>query len=313
MYFPYLRGKQFELIALRELAENNLIGDNILPIIEPVKLSSTLTKTIEQYAQNERFVAVITNPQVGNFLNEIENVNNDKSAEKFFELSKNKRVLSSHLTNENTVLELKKLFEQGLQKEDIILIHDNRDYLETYPQMFGDSQARYNLIPDESVYRRTVRQNRILFNDKFAKKMRNTDYINEEDEFYSDDHLFYEADGYKGFSDYSIVGSDYSESGFAPYAVAMHIVYFDQKNNLRIRHFVSDSNKDTKDPAGKFGEALLKLVQWNKVVNLNTYGIKQLVTHYENGTYPGLGTVKKLSVMHHLELMSNFLDGVYKA
>lgn len=27
MYFPYLRGRQFELIALRELIEKNLIGN----------------------------------------------------------------------------------------------------------------------------------------------------------------------------------------------------------------------------------------------------------------------------------------------
>ena len=43
MYFPYLRGKQFELIALREtteiLAEHSL---KISPLIEPVKNSSTL-------------------------------------------------------------------------------------------------------------------------------------------------------------------------------------------------------------------------------------------------------------------------------
>jgi hypothetical protein len=79
---------------------------------------------------------------------------------------------------------------------------------------------------------------------------------------------------------------------------------------LRIRHFVSDSNKDTKDPAGKFGEALAKLVDWNRIHNLRTYGILQFVDHYERGTYPGLGTVKKLSIMHHIELMSNFLDEV---
>lgn len=36
MYFPYLRGRQFELIALRELIENNLIGNHIYPVIEPV-------------------------------------------------------------------------------------------------------------------------------------------------------------------------------------------------------------------------------------------------------------------------------------
>ncbi|AET59455.1 hypothetical protein HPL003_13520 [Paenibacillus terrae HPL-003] len=311
MYFPYLRGKQFELIAIRELVEYKLIGKNILPIIEPVKLSSTLTKTLELFSQEARFIAPILNPQVGNFLNEIKNSDSDKNAEKFVDLLENQYVLGTHITNENTVHELKSLFEQGIEKDNIILIHKNRDYLAQYSETFADKETRYNLIPDESVFRRTIRHNRVLFNDKFAKKTRNSDYINAIDEFFSDDHLYFADDGYKGFSDYSVIGSDYIESGFAPYAVAMHIVYFDEKNNLRIRHFVSDSNDDIKDPAGKFGEALTKLVKWNKEKNLDTYGIRKLMEHYENGTYPGLGTVKKLSVMHHIELMSDFLNEVY--
>ena len=38
MYFPYLRGRQFELIALRELVEKDVLSGRIMPIIEPVKL-----------------------------------------------------------------------------------------------------------------------------------------------------------------------------------------------------------------------------------------------------------------------------------
>jgi hypothetical protein len=185
MYFPYLRAKQFELIALRELVERQLVGNRILPIIEPVKLSSTLTKTIEQYSIEGRAIGVILNPKVGNFVSEISNVNNDKSVERFIDLIKGPNILSSHITNDNSMLELRELFEQGLDKRNIILIHKNRGYLEKYTTEFESSGARYNLIPDESVFRRIVRDNRVLFNDKFAKKSRNTDYTIEEDEFFS--------------------------------------------------------------------------------------------------------------------------------
>lgn len=51
MYFPYLRGRQFELIALRDLVDKGVLSDKIIPIIEPVKLSSTLIKTIESYGK----------------------------------------------------------------------------------------------------------------------------------------------------------------------------------------------------------------------------------------------------------------------
>ncbi|WP_153052429.1 sce7725 family protein, partial [Streptococcus suis] len=46
MYFPYLRGRQYELIALRELLENDTLSKRVVPIIEPVKLSSTLINTL---------------------------------------------------------------------------------------------------------------------------------------------------------------------------------------------------------------------------------------------------------------------------
>ena len=47
----------------------------------------------------------------------------------------------------------------------------------------------------------------------------------------------------KVFQTYSIVGKEYSDSGFAPYAVAIHIVYpaSISDETLRIHHFVSDS------------------------------------------------------------------------
>ena len=68
MYFPYVRGKQYELLALRELIKNDKIGNSIIPIIEPIKPSSTLITTLESFIEKERFVIVISNPIVGNFI-----------------------------------------------------------------------------------------------------------------------------------------------------------------------------------------------------------------------------------------------------
>ncbi|WP_434509785.1 hypothetical protein [Desulfitobacterium sp. AusDCA] len=49
MYFPYLRGGQFELIAIRELIEQSLIGESIIPVIEPVKLIEPIEKESQNY------------------------------------------------------------------------------------------------------------------------------------------------------------------------------------------------------------------------------------------------------------------------
>ena len=148
----------------------------------------------------------------------------------------------------------------------------------------------------------------MLLENRFNKRDRNYDYIEVDDEPFSEDHLFYEEDGYVGFADYSVVGEEYNDTGFAPYAVAIHIVYFDKDSSLRIRHFVSDSNDDISDPAKKFQEALSKLVEWNKTKKLDTMAIKEFEDLFYREAYPGLGTVKKLSIMHHLELIGRYLD-----
>lgn len=74
MYFPYLRGRQYELLALRELAINNLLGDYVIPIIEPVKLSPTLINTMGEYISKGYQLAVIGNPTVGSFLKDMSDI-----------------------------------------------------------------------------------------------------------------------------------------------------------------------------------------------------------------------------------------------
>lgn len=309
MYFPYLRGRQFELIALRELVENDLLSDRIIPIIEPVKLTTTIIKTLQVFQDADKKVALVGNPQVGNFKSDLKKDKNAHLKVRIKELRRLGGIIEVHYLNPLSERFIVKLSERGVRISDIITICENEDYVPVFEEFFSLDKPKYNLIPDESVFRRRIRHNRVMMDDKFKKQSRNTDYAKIHDEPFSADHLYYEEDGYVGFSDYSIIGNEYSESGFAPYAVAIHIVYFDGEKNLRIKHFVSDTNDDIRDPAGKFAEAVEKLVKWNKTKRLDTFGMKAFTQMYKNEVYPGLGTVKKLSLMHHLELMGKFLDG----
>ena len=77
MYLPYIRGRQYELLALRELVTNDLLGDYVIPIIEPVKLSPTLIKTIAEYIRVGHQLAVIRNPGVGSFKEDIQEAKHD--------------------------------------------------------------------------------------------------------------------------------------------------------------------------------------------------------------------------------------------
>lgn len=305
MYFPYLRGRQFELIALRELVEKDVLSKKVMPIIEPVKLSSTLVKTIETYGKKGRQLAIITNPIVGSFISDAKEEKNQKLKESYIaNLNENSKILYMYLLRRSSKPE--KFIKKHSDNMGIICV--DKDAIPVYESYFSGIDVKFNLIPDESGFRRKIREKRVLLADKFNKQERNNDYIEIDDEPFSEDHLYYLDDGYVGFADYSVVGEEYNETGFAPYAVAIHIVYFDEDQSLRVKHFVSDSNDDISDPAGKFQEALSKLVQWNKKKQLDTVAMKEFESLYRREAYPGLGTVKKLSIMHHLELIGRYLD-----
>jgi len=47
MYFPYLRGRQYELLALRELAQGGLLGSHVIPVVEPLKITSTFNSAVK--------------------------------------------------------------------------------------------------------------------------------------------------------------------------------------------------------------------------------------------------------------------------
>ncbi|WP_026394113.1 sce7725 family protein [Acetobacterium malicum] len=313
MYLPYIRGRQYELLALRELVTNDLLGDYVIPIIEPVKLSPTLIKTISEYIRVEHQVAVIRNPIVGSFKKDINEAKNDSKEgvykKEFQKLYDDNIVIKSIILQKNARSLLNYWDDNGVLKKDLLVINTDRDFLDLFEQEFSNENPCYALIPDESAFRRRIKRNRVILDDKFEKQSRNADYQDIEDEFFSDDHLYFKDDGLKGFADYSVVGNDYQEGGFAPYAVAIHIVYFAKDNSLRIKHFVSDSNEDISNPAKKFYEAVSKLNNWYQSDPFPpTLGLTTLLLHYNNQTYPGLGSVKKLSIMHHLELMGKYLS-----
>ena len=101
MYFPYLRGRQYELIALRELLDNKLIGNNIIPVIEPIKLSATLIKTIQLFNSKKNKIAIICNPQVGSFKKSIGEIKGNNIYKEYKESINDSNVIKSHIINKN--------------------------------------------------------------------------------------------------------------------------------------------------------------------------------------------------------------------
>ncbi|MCF7622531.1 MULTISPECIES: sce7725 family protein [Bacillaceae] len=311
MYFPFLRGKQHELFALRDLNDSKVLSDEILPVIEPVKYSTQLISTVRGLLNDNRKLIMIMNPIVGTFVDDLND--NEEQMEEILELMGHPNAtIGYHINSNNALDELPQLVKRcGGTLEDTAIFHNDLRNLDYYEVIFGDHEARFNFIPDiKPLKRRFANNNGVILRDSFIKRTPNAEYLNHQVEWFSSDHLDFEQEGFLGFSDYSIVGEEYTESGFGAKAVAIHIIYPDESNNLWVSHFVSDSNENRADQAGKFGEALYKFVDWykqNKTALIDTQGLNELIDCDKNGNFPGLGMLKRYSIKHHLELVGNML------
>ncbi len=315
MYFPFLRGKQFELIALREIAGIIAGGNTINPIIEPVKKkTSTYSKTLDVLQEANINFTVIINPSVGDKIRDIDYVCSNllpPFAYKNFQIG----IIVRSQTDMDAVSDELKALDVSDHSIVLILSAFLDESLESLIKFIRNHSVKYILTsPQISTRRKILRELRkvndklIFLSDAFTKQLRNKDYSKDTDEFFSDEHLYFQEDGYKGYSDFLTIGRDYSDTGFSPYAVAIHLTYFNNEKEFRVRHFVSDSNDDISDVARKFEEALNKLIPFIDKKEINTKASQTFKDLYNEGKYPGLGTVKKLSILNHLELVHNYFS-----
>lgn len=314
MYFPYLRGKQFELIALRELCK--IIGQNefISPIIEPVKESTvTLEKTIDCLIESNFNFNFVINPQVGDFKKKIQPLLKIIDSKLTDYTNYQPSIIVDNKTNLKNINEI--IDSNNLENISIICLNIPNDS-DAFFDLLENQSIKYVVVNEEINSKRFLREirkkalNKISLSDPFISEKRNVDYIKEDHQFFSDEHLFFDEEGFIGYSDYTVIGKDYNESGFLPYAVAIHLTYLNQDKEFWIKHFVSDSNEDTTDVAGKFGEALYKLIIFIDENSIKTSACDEFRKFASSQSYPGLGSIKKLSVMNHIELVHNYFKGI---
>lgn len=189
------------------------------------------------------------------------------------------------------------------------MINTEKGNYHYYEEYGDDLTGKYTVIPKGADFEDIIEDDIIILEDSYKKAKRNIDYIVSPDELFSRNHIVYKKRGFVGFSDFSMVGNEYEESGFAPLAIAIHIMYFGNREELRVHHFVSKSNESISDLARKFEEAMEKLINWEQFSIIpRTIGLNNLVDCYNNGKFPGLGVIKKYSLMHHLEMMGKYLE-----
>ncbi len=312
MYYPYFRGKQYELITIRENAER-MSQSNIVPIIEPVKRSlSGLRKALEALvAQQARFI-LVANPLHGEL---------NGGAEEFQSeiidglLAGYDDCHLGFITNSTTSLDDIYTFCQEQDKAVSIIHYGYPKGGELAVAVSEIATINEHIFIDQyckRLYRRHFRDGfRVLVRDGFVKR---TNREHPDVEHFSDLHITYEEESVEGFGDFLTVGDDFMEGGGPAYAIAIHLTYVDRNedNDMFVKHYVSDRTTSPTDPGGKFLEALRKLVadvdSPNSMI-FKSEAVGEFLDLHNRGHYPGLGYLKKLSMQHHIELIAS-LQGV---
>jgi hypothetical protein len=309
MYYPYFRGKQYELLTIRENAAL-LSVSNFVPIIEPVKESlGALTRALTAIRDAGGSVIVIVNPHHGDHAEDGLGISTLLSEE--FADDEEIRVgilLKGDMTAEDAVA----CYEQH-EDHQRTFIHAGFTQARALAEQLGANLPDTQHVFLEPVCGKLYRKhfdgcNRVLIRDGFEKR-RNKDHPLLEP--FSDLHVTYPDEGMDGFGDFLTVGDEYSESGGPAYAVAIHITFVDpaKDDEMFVYHFVSESQDTPTDPAGKFAEALAAMVDTLDNINtpvIETGAVQAFRELHEEGHFPGLGVVKKLSMQHHIETLAAF-------
>lgn len=309
MYLPFLRGKLYELKAIKEYIDEGYGKENgrhIMPIIEPVKKDMRpLMSCVEAMGKVKMPFAMVMNSQMGDFqrlsfdipsfLTGVEGVEWTPA----FEVNGNANIE----VIESSILQFgfKKVmlvFFTNVDLDDArirgLVNNENVDFI-----------AAINLIQRPPIIAglKDTGKQIITIEDCFPEKTPNNAYRDVPDEFFSDTFSYYKSlFGLFGFSDFTALARNFREGGVLPQVVAIHMTYRKSDKVVNVHHFLSDSRNGSNNIREEFREANVKIPPFYED-KPSTLAVRQI----SGIGYPGLGAIKKFSVKNHFELMSRIL------
>ena len=310
MYYPYLRARQFELIALRELVEEKRLNKSIIPILEPIKeLFNNINYAHDVFVKHSFHPFFIVNPIVGevkgdtnNFLDKLASLENNHF-HTAFHFCDNAKYINESIRKYELQNCLLISFEEYTNEEEFKTLCNNESI--THIMILNPNKNR---ILDG--YIKKLGKKYIRLDDVFQKQAKNADFLSVKAHRFTEEHLYYLQDNYQGFSDFTTLTSEYNENGGTPRAVVIHLSYINnlKNNEIWIRHFTSETGSNlTSNVQGKFAEAAKKAIKFCDENKIDNSAIFELKKYYNNQKYPGLGTVKKISIKNHLLIVEDFL------
>lgn len=311
MYLPFLRGKLYELKAIKEFIEESYGGDfgcHIMPIIEPVKKDiRPLMSCVEVMGKAKTPFAVVLNSRMGDFQRTAFDVPSFVSDVKIqgvnwtpaFEVNGNANVgaieaaireygFSNVMLIFFSIVDLDDAKIRGLVNNEAVKYVVAMNLTQRPPIIAELKEAGKEIINIE---------------DCFPDKTPNNAYRNNPDEFFTDTFSYYKSlFGLFGFSDFTALARNFREGGVLPQVVVIHMTYRKSDKVVNVHHFLSDSRNGSNNIRQEFREAKEKIPPFytDKPTTLSVDQISRM-------DYPGLGAIKKYSIKNHFELMSRIL------
>ena len=316
MYYPYLRGKQFELKALREFAAENPDAGGIIPIIEPVNASmNAMNVAVDELIHYNMKFALIMNPSDGDF--KYPSCKFDFPVKDFPLTDAGHQLWIPAYNFYGNPEELNAVINGSGWSNAMLVFRtcaeiDNRAVMELInnPKIsivvndFGNSISRRirKVLIDSG-------KSIVCMQDNFITRKRNADYSSVLDEPFTELPYYYKEEGFAGFADYTTLPSEFIEGGMLPYALVIHLTYEKTVDQVYIHHFVSDNNYNQSNVSGKFVEAARKIEPFYIEHDLQmTSSVEEFIRRANaSDGYPGLGYIKKLSLKNHLELIKRII------
>lgn len=310
MYLPYLRGKQFELEALLNVP--TAVYANTLPILEPISSPKggnskrLYTNLASQniplilvmnpfYPQSYRFTTARVQQIVDNELATHPTLTLGFLIDQRFTIADFTAFLISNPNREKAVIFRTNPLAADLNAIQAATVTHPVQYV-----IFDDKRTSnvtrnaFNAHPD-----------RILLTDGFQRQDRNSDYppVSTFDSNYST----WGGNGWSGIGDYLSIGDHFQDGGGPAYVVTLHLSIL-SPTGILMHHFSSTSNSTVMGLAPqKFSEANDLLVNFPDVIPLTSSGLNLFRNWHTAGHYPGLGSPKQASLMHHIELLSSII------
>lgn len=312
MYFPYLFGKQSELLAVREMA--SAFGDpqKIVPVIEPVGPNG-INLLHRDFKKAGKYVYVVENPTRQAF--------ETPAAVRAW-----RKANAGYFSDKDVV-------RPAFREHPGTTATDIADFVAAHPDRAiavimttgriapADLKAALAGATGKVLVFMEPGANRVGYvgelgvgitveiNHRFTKQRINADYSGTE--WFTNDHVDFGTSGYPGFSDYTVLPTEPNKDGGGrPGAVAIHLSYR-SGNEVWVQHFVSDeTDRDEGDAGSKLLEAIAHLATQAKATPTRFDGSPIVTEYLRMGSTispTSLGGNKKLEIKHHLYIATRLL------